>query len=99
MAWHVVVFDLDRDQAPGLEPQMAFYLQVEQIYERLNKPEGFALFDKWDVEKMLYAFFFSPVASEHCDELIRSHSGTVWDKPIPEDAVCKIGDNNVRWVI
>jgi hypothetical protein len=96
MNWHVVWFDLDRDQPPGHEPQLAFYLQVEEIYRRLNMPAGFALFDKWYVEEQYYAFWFSPVASVHCKSLIDSHRNEVWDKPIPDDALCKVGDNNVR---
>jgi hypothetical protein len=97
MNWHVVWFDLDRDQPPGHEPQLTFFLQVARIYGSLNHPVGFALFDKWYVEKKIYAFFFSPVASVNCKSLIDPHRNEVWDKPIPDDASCKVGDDNVRW--
>ena len=96
MNWHVVWFDLDRDHPPGLESELAFYLHVDQIYEKLNRPEGFALFDKHYLEERRFAFWFSPVASMHCKSLIDSFRSAVWDKPIPDDATCRVGDDNVR---
>lgn len=95
MPWYKVTFDLDRDQPPGIEPQIAVALRVQQAYNALGCPDGFAVYDFADYERLLYSFFFSPVAAQHFAEFIKSNRHEIWDKAIPDGANLTIGDSTV----
>ena len=95
MSWYKVTFDLDRDQPPGIEPQIAVALRVQEAYKALGYPDGFAVYDFAGYEGLLYSFFFSPVAAQHLAEFIRSNRHEVWDKPLPNEAKLTIGDSTV----
>lgn len=95
MPWYRVTFDLDKDQPPGIEPQIAFALEVQRVYNALGSPEGFAVYDYSDFEHLLYSFLFSPVAAQYFAEYINSNRHEIWDKPLPDDAKLTIGDSTV----
>jgi hypothetical protein len=95
MSWYRVTFDLDNDQPPGIEPQIAFALEVQRVYNALGCPNGFAVYDLSDFEHMLYSFFFSPLAAEHFADYINSNRHEIWDKPLPDGANLTIGDSTV----
>lgn len=96
MNWYVVVFDLDRDQAPGIEPQIAIAQRVQQAYHALAQPKGFTVYHLAELESGHFSFFFSPVAAPHFAEFIRANAGKVWDDPLPDRAELTIGDRNIR---
>lgn len=92
MPWYKVTFDLDRDQPPGIEPQIAIAQRVHEAYEALGYPKGFAVYDLNDYGTMLFVFFFSPLAAQHFAEFIASNRSEVWEQPIPANAQLTVGD-------
>jgi hypothetical protein len=92
MPWYKVTFDLDRDQPPGIEPQIAVAMRVQQAYEALGYPKGFAVYDLIDYESKLYFFFFSPVAAQHFAEFIASNRSEVWEEALPAQVHLTTGD-------
>jgi hypothetical protein len=92
MLWYKVTFDLDRDQPPGIEPQIAVAVRVQEAYRALGYPEGFAVYDLADYERMLYSFFFSSLAAQHFAEFIKCNRSEIWDEPLPNGANLTIGD-------
>lgn len=95
MNWYVITFDLDRDQPPGIEPQIAIAMHAQETYRALGFPRGFAVYHFHDWEIKLYSFFFSPIAVPHFADLIGSKRGEVWNKPLPSGAEITIGDTTV----
>jgi hypothetical protein len=92
MPWYRVTFDLDNDQPPGIEPQIAVAVRVQQAYNALGCPAGFAVYDFIDYESKLYFFFFAPVAAQHFEDFIASNRHEVWNQPLPTEAHLTIGD-------
>ena len=77
MSWHKVVFP-EGEEVFGRPFQMGQL--VEQRDKSVGSPKGFALFSEVN-EDVRHVFYFSPVASLHCADIIEAYGGVPCDAP------------------
>lgn len=83
MAWSVVTFDLENDQMPGINPQIALIHQAQETYFMLGCPENFALYQVYRDGDKFFTFYFTPEAAEAFAGYIQAYGGQLWDGPLP----------------
>jgi hypothetical protein len=93
MNWHVVSFDRKGD--PSRNYDMIFLGKVHQIYKEVGEPAGFAVFERLRPGESLHAYYFSPIAAEHCQSLIDDHLGFDRGTSCPDDSRFLLGDESV----
>ena len=77
MSWHRVVFPEGED-VWGRPARMS--RMVVRRDKSAGSPAGFALFSEVD-EQARHVFYFSPVASSHCSDIIEAYGGVACDRP------------------
>lgn len=95
MSWYRIVFNPNTETPDG-NYEGNFLGEANRIYQEAGEPAGLGVFEIFRPNDSLHAYYFSPIAAEHCKALIESHSGSAWGKPPPEDAEWVLGHENAR---
>jgi hypothetical protein len=90
MSWYKVAFDEDANQ----QEIDGLFSKTTEKHIRSGGDKGFAVFSEvMPTDKgLLTVFYYSPVAAQHCQQLLADYSAVPCDKPAPASALSlKIG--------